>query len=337
MGSVTDTDISISKQSHALLADTLVWDNHQCMPLRPGDETFLPQLARCRRSGIDVVSLNVGFDAMPWENTLKMAATMRHWLRRHSDDYVLVEGVDDIQRARSENKLAVTFDIEGGNALDDHLPMVELYYDLGVRWMLFSYNLNNSLGGGCNDTPTGLTELGRQVLREMERVGMVVCCSHTGHETIMDIMEMAENPVIFSHSNPLSLKNHYRNVHDEAIEACARTGGVIAINGIGAFLGDNDDRTETMVRHIDYAVQLVGPDHVAIGTDFVFDRQELTDFLNDNPEMFDDRMREMGIRIVSPEQIPEVADHLLRMNYSERDVRNILGENHLRVAREVWK
>mgnify|MGYP006248622545 FL=1 len=337
MGSVTNKEIVLEEASRALLADALVWDNHQCMPLRPEDTSFLPQLQRCKTAGCDVVSLNISFDAVPWENGIQLVATMRHWLKQHSDDYILVETIRDIERARSENKLAVTFDIEGGVALVDHLPMVQFYYDLGVRWMLFAYNLNNSLGGGCNDEPAGLTDFGRQVLREMERVGMVVCCSHTSHETVMDMMEMAENPVIFSHSNPAALKAHYRNVKDEAIKACANTGGVIAINGIGEFLGDNDDRTETMVRHIDYCVQLVGADHVAIGTDYCFDQQELVEFLEQNPDVFDDKMRAEGLRMVKPEQIPEIADYLLRMNYIEQDVRNILGENHLRVARAVWK
>lgn len=337
MSTVTNTEIQLSESSRQLLSDALVWDNHQCMPLRPEDESFLPMLQRSKAAGCDVVSLNIGFDATPWEQGIKLVATMRRWVMQRPDEYILVESVVDIERARRENKMGVTFDLEGGVALDDHLPMVQLYYDLGVRWMLPAYNLNNSLGGGCNDEPAGLTDFGRDVVREMERVGMVVCCSHTGHQTVMDIMEMAENPVIFSHSNPAAVKDHYRNVKDEAIKACAATGGVMAINGIGEFLGENDDRTETMVRHIDYAVQLVGAEHVAIGTDYVYDMQELMEFLNDNPEVFDEEMRSMGIRMVQPEQIPEIAEQLLQMNYSEQDVRNILGENHLRVARQVWK
>lgn len=337
MGSINLEQSKVTEQTRNLLSDALVWDDHLCMPLRPEDESFLPQLQRVKDSGCDVVSLNIGFDAMPWENAILTVSTMRRWLKRHADQYILIETVEDIERVRRENKLGVMFDLEGGVALNDHLPMIELYYDLGVRWMLFAYNLNNSLAGGCQDNDQGLTDFGREVVREMERVGMGICCSHVSHQTAMEIMEMVEKPVIFSHSNPLGIWDHYRNISDEAIQACAKTGGVIAINGIGEFLGENDNRTATFVRHIDYVVQLVGSQHVGLGTDYVFDEQELADFVKDNPQMFDPSKYSSGFSMIKPEQIPEIADSLLKMNYSEQDVRNILGENHLRVAREVWK
>jgi membrane dipeptidase len=153
----------------------------------------------------------------------------------------------------------------------------------------------------------------------------------------MEIMEMAENPVIFSHSNPYGMWEHYRNVQDEAIRACAGTGGVVAITGMGDFLGDNDRFAESMVRHVDYIVQLVGPDHVGIGTDYVFDNQELIDYVTNNPETFDPARYSDGFPMMAPEQIPRMTELLSNMNYSDQDVRNILGGNHLRVASQVWK
>ena len=172
----------------------------------------------------------------------------------------------------------------------------------------------------------------------MARVGMVACCSHTGLRTTMDVMEHSTNPVIFSPSNPYAIKAHPRNIRDEAIKACAQSGGVIGINGIGDFLGDNDDRTETIVRHIDYVVQLVGPEHVGISLDYVFDQQELDDFLKANPETFPPELGYgAGLKIVRPEQIPEIAESLLNLGYSDNDMRLILGENHLRIANQVWK
>ncbi len=314
-----------------------MWDDHACMPLRADDADFLPQLSRCKTSGIDVVCLNVGFDAEPWENTPRMLAHFRHWLRQHSDKYILVERISDIERARSEDKLAVMFDIEGGCSLGDQISMVEFYYDLGVRWMLFAYNLNNALGGGCQDDELGLTPFGQRVLREMERVGMVACCSHTGYRTTMDIMEQASNPVIFSHSNPSGVWEHPRNIPDDAIKACAATGGVIALNGVGPFLTGQERLVNAMVRHIDYVVQLVGPDHVGLGLDYIFDQQELEHYLSLHPNLFPpDRYRE-GIEMVQPEQIPEIAEMLLDLGYAEVDLKKILGGNHLRVAENVWK
>lgn len=332
------TEIRSSDDARKLIETSLAWDNHGCMPLRGNDRSFLPQLKRYRDSGFNIVSLNVGFDSLPWENTLLVLANFRQWIRENSDDYILIETVKDIEKASKENKLGVFFDLEGGCVLADQLSMVELYYDLGARWMLIAYNRNNSLGGGCQDDDCGLSDFGRQVISEMERVGMVTCCSHTGYRTSMDVMEYASKPVIFSHSNPLALKNHARNIADEAIVACARTGGVICINGIGVFLGANDTRSDTVVRHIDHVVQKVGARHVGIGLDYCFDMQELEDYVQQNPEIFPPEGGYAdGIKFVMPEQLGEIVDAMLALGYNDDDISGILGANLLRVAREVWK
>jgi len=172
----------------------------------------------------------------------------------------------------------------------------------------------------------------------MARVGMVACCSHTGYRTTMDVMEYSSNPVIFSHSNPLGVWQHKRNIRDDVIKACAATDGVVGINGIGVFLGKNDTRTETMVRHIDYVAQLVGAEHVGIGIDYVFDRAELDEFLAKNPQIFpaSEGYGEQ-MNVVEPEQLAAVTDELLAKGYSDDDVRAVVGGNHLRVAQRVWK
>ena len=324
-----------AKRAQAVLAKTLVWDNHGCMPLRPDDERFLPQLERYRKAGVRVVALNVAFDGVPWEQTFRMLAAFRHWIRRHGRQYRLVETAVDLRA--DDRRLGVFFDIEGGSALAGQLSLVELYRDLGVRWMLIAYNRNNALGGGCQDDDRGLTRFGRAVVREMERVGMTVCCSHTGHRTTMDVMRMAKRPVIFSHSNPLSVWQHKRNIRDAAIRACAATGGVVGVNGIGMFLGQNDNRSETVARHIDYVAQLVGVEHVGLGLDYVFDTQELEEYLAANPQLFPaEEGYATGLRMVLPEQVPEVAAELLRLGYRMADVAKVLGGNFLRVARRNW-
>lgn len=321
-----------------LIVASLAWDNHGCMPLRPNDAKFLPQLARYKKAGFDVVSLNAGFDAEPWMNTVAVLAHFRNWIKAHADAYMLVSSVQDIGRARRDGKLGICFDIEGGSALDGRLSMVGFYYDLGVRWMLMAYNRNNLLGGGCQDDDAGLTKFGRQVIEEMNRVGMVPCCSHTGYRTTMDVMNRSGKPVIFSHSNPLALWNHKRNIRDEAIRACAKTGGVVGINGIGIFLGPNDTRSETVARHIDYVVQLVGPDHAGLGLDYVFDQEELLEYQRKNPHLFpQSEGYTLGPGLVWPEQLADIIECLIRKGYATRDIRKILGGNFMRVARESWK
>lgn len=336
MGQIALTDCDVSDEARQLISESLVWDMHGCMPLRGHDQEFLPQLQRYRAAGVDVCCLNIGFDVMPWGNAILVAANFRHYIRHRQDHYVLIETVADLDQARESNRLGVMFDLEGACALNDQLSMVQLYYDLGVRWMLFAYNKNNSLAGGCDDDDTGLTRFGREVLAEMKRAGMIVCCTHTGERTTMEVIERSENPVIFSHSNPRAIWDHYRNISDRAIKACAETGGVVSINGIGDFLGDNDNRSETVVEHIDYVAQLVGPGHVGLGLDYVFDAQELADCLARNPDFFPPEKYSDGINLVAPEQIPEIVDGLLNRGYESADIKKILGENHRRVAEQVW-
>jgi membrane dipeptidase len=326
---------ALDRRVRTALEKTLVWDNHGCMPLRPGDARFLPQLARYRKAGVRVVALNVAFDGVPWEQTFSMLASFRHWVRQHPKHYRLVETRADLTLA--DDRLGVFFDIEGGCALNGQLGLVELYRDLGVRWMLIAYNKNNLLGGGCQDDDTGLTPFGRAVVREMERVGMTVCCSHTGFRTTMDVMRLATRPVIFSHSNALGVWQHKRNIRDAAIRACAATGGVVGVNGIGMFLGANDSRSTTVARHIDYVAQLVGVDHVGLGLDYVFDTQELEEYLAANPHLFPpEEGYARGLNMVAPEQVPEIAAELFRLGYRVSDVRKVLGGNFLRVARATW-
>jgi membrane dipeptidase len=324
-------------KARALIEQSVVWDNHGCMPLRADDEVFLPQLSRYAKSGVDVVGLNVGFDGMPWQQTVSMLGHFRHWIRRHSKKYRMVGTGADIVQSRRERRLGVFFDIEGGTALNGQLSLVELYRDLGVRWMLIAYNRNNALGGGCMDVDRGLTAFGRRVIDEMARVGMTVCCSHTGYRTTLDVMGRASKPVIFSHSNTLGVWRHKRNIRDEAIRACASTGGVVGISGIGIFLGKNDNSPDTFIAHIDHVVQLVGADHVGLGLDFVFDEAEALAFVRANPKLFppDQGFRE-GVRMLPPEGIPAITAGLLRRGYSGADVKKILGGNFLRVARATW-
>jgi membrane dipeptidase len=321
-----------------LLARTIVWDNHSCMPLRHGDDSFLPQLARHRAAGANMVILNASFDGCPPGTALNMLASFRSWLVRHVDDYVLVEHVDDIQRAKAEGKLAVAFDLEGGEAVEDHPGLVEVFYRLGVRWMLIAYNRNNRLGGGCQDDDPGLTDYGRQVIDEMERVGMVVDCSHTGYRTARDVMEYATKPVNFSHSNALAVTDHPRNIPDDLIHACAATGGVVNLMGIGLFLGDAESSTDSFMRHLDHVVNIAGPKHVGLGLDYVFDSAELDEYVRTRPDFFPPEKGYTGkIGLIEPERIPVIAEELLNRGYPEPDVQGILGHNNLRVARAVWR
>lgn len=333
------TDDQLINDAKDLLASTLVWDNHACMPLRPDDFSFLDQLQRVRDSGVNVVSLNVGFGPQDLAAHLRMLASFRTWLAQHTRQYLLANSLADIDRARAEGKLAVFFDIEGMGPLDDgDHGLVQLFRELGVGWMLIAYNRNTAAGGGCLDDDSGLTRYGRDVLREMKRVGMIVCCSHTGHKTALQVMEAAENPVIFSHSNSSAVFEHKRNIPDELIRACAATGGVVGINGLGDFLGPGDALVEMMARHIDHVAQLVGPQHVGLGLDYVYDQQELADYIANMKDTFSAmQATEFTSRFAGPETVLPLTARLLGLGYSPADLQGILGGNWYRVAEQVWK
>ncbi|HTJ27544.1 MAG TPA: membrane dipeptidase [Candidatus Limnocylindria bacterium] len=331
---------TVTARAAALLTSAVVWDNHTCMPLRPLDESFLPQLERFRGAGVNVVSVNVGFGELSIESHVRMLAQMRRWLSLRGEDYRIVSTPADIAAAKAEGKLGVFFDIEGAGAIDDQLSLIGLYYDLGVRWMSIAYNQGNRVGGGCLAPDGGLTEFGRAALDEMQRVGMITCCSHTGEKTTLDAIAYSSNPVIFSHSNPRGMRDHPRNITDRAITACAAKGGVVGVSGVSAFLGDYAIKPETLARHVDYVVQLAGIDHVAIGLDYVFDHEEMHEHFRKMKGAFPAGVVGYDgeeLPIMAPERIGEVIEELFGLGYGEADIRKILGENLLRVARTVWK
>jgi membrane dipeptidase len=323
-----------------LYADALVWDQHGCLPLR-AEESAVDDLALYAESGVDFISINVGMDSTPPLDTLKLLSAFRHAVLQREGRFALVRSAPDVTRARSAGRLAIAFDLEGTEPLDGSLDMVQTYYDLGVRTMLIAYNEPNRAGGGCHGDPEiGLTQFGKDVVREMNRAGMLVDATHCSRRTTFDLFELSADPVIFSHSVPAGVKKHPRNIDDEQMLACAHTGGVIGINGVGIFLGANDASSESLVRAIDYAVQLVGPQHVGLGLDFVFDRAELSAFIEANATTFPSGYgyTESGpVEFASPAQLPEVTSALAELGYSRDAIRGILGGNFFRVANQVWR
>jgi len=329
--------MAISRRS--IYDEALVWDNHACLPMSQRKaRRYLPELERYRRAGVAVVSINVGYGEMSFDEHVAFARFLRATVAALGDGYALIDSVADIEAARARGALAVCFDVEGAAPIDPELTRVAVLHALGVRWMLIAYNRNNPFGGGCHDDDAGLTSLGRKLITEMNRVGIVVCASHTGYRTARDAIDASAQPIIFSHSNPRALHDHPRNIPDELIRACAARGGVVGINGVGLFLGDNDTSAERMARHVDYAVQLVGADHVGIGTDYVFALAELEAELAASNGSFPAGWGYEGpIDFAPPERLRELAENLSRRGYGDADLAAILGGNFMRIARRVWK
>ena len=331
------TDWNVSKEAAALHADALVWD--MTFPwLDFGEQALkLGTLPRMAASGFNFVSLTLALDAESLEQTVHMIAHERAYFRDHSDDYVFVESIDDILRAKAEGKLAVGFHFQGTNSLAGDLNMIEVYYRLGIRHMLMAYNLKNLVGDGCLEPGNGgLSRFGISLVKEMNRVGMIVDCSHTSDRTSTDVFEVSTDPVIISHSPVRALCDRRRNVPDELITACAQTGGVIGLHGFGRDLTElADDEGVTvanLVAHIDYVADLVGPRHVGIGLDYIYDHS-----WQPTPWHPPDWWTWGPYPDISPEQLPELTEALIARGYEEADIRGILGENWLRIAKQVWK
>lgn len=309
---------------------TLPWTDYGRQDLR---EQTLPRMAA---SGVDFVSLTLASDAESQSDVFIKIARERRCLLSQQRRFRLIETVNDILESKKDGKLAVSFNLQGTNAFAGNLDMVEAFYKLGVRHTLMAYNKKNLVGDGCHErTDCGLSEFGVELVQEMNRIGMIVDCSHTGYRTSMEVMEVSTKPVIFSHSNPRSLWGHDRNIRDDQARACAKTGGLVGVVGVGIFMGQDDSSTGTLLRQIDCYAELIGTDHIALGLDYVYDVEDMQRYMKSVKSPAHGNYGNMT-NFFQPEQLPELTDAMIAKGYTERAVRGILGENFLRVAGEVW-
>jgi membrane dipeptidase len=286
-------------------------------------------------------------------------------VRRHNDQMEMAYTAADIRRAAKQHKIAALMGIEGGHAIEDSLHALGIFYRLGVRYMTLTHTNTNDWAdssGDIEDTTIkhhdGLTDFGRQVVREMNRLGMMVDVSHVSDKTFYDAVKESRAPVIASHSSCRALANQPRNMTDEMLKALSKNGGVVMINFYDAFLdqskvefskrereiesdlakkyptdparvqeelekwraAQNPPKTplSMLIDHIDHAVKVAGIDHVGIGSDF--DGVPFTGL----PE---------GMEDIS--KLPNITYELMKRGYSDGDIKKILGENFLRVMSEV--
>lgn len=332
--------------SSALYHKSFVWDGHCGFELQP-DAHLEPLLRPWSHAAVDYLSINVAYDPQPWFEAILNIAALRRRLPIEVPYCQIVESVSDIDLARATGKIAITFDIEGMNSLNGRIDLVGLYYSLGVRQMLFAYNRNNLAGSGCHDEDIGLTLFGGQVIDEMNRVGMVVDCSHSGFKTTMAAMERSADPVIFSHSNARALADHERNITDQQIRACAQTGGVVGINGISLFLGESLPGPAAVARHAAYVAELAGPQHVGLSMDYcpdleagegASDGDALMKMFAASPYYWPQSNGYEGtISGLDVRCLPEVTEELTAVGFSQQEIIGILGGNFRRVAERVWK
>lgn len=273
-----------------------------------------------------------------------------HLLREtHPDQVVIVEGVGDLQAAKREGKFGIITHFQTGTPLEGDWPnTLRVLYRLGLRVLQLTYNERNLLGDGCFEPDDrGLTGYGVQVVRALNSFGVILDVAHAGPKTAIDAIRASSLPVICSHANAAALTPHPRNLSDDLIRAVRDSGGVVGATAVGAFCaikGSTAGGISDYLDHIDYLVNLAGPEHVGIGSDIGEDTVLLP--------VPSDYEVQYGALPVDPataatnsfviadfdrlEKLTAVTAGLLERGYRDGVVANILGGNFLRVAQQVW-
>jgi membrane dipeptidase len=283
-------------------------------------------------------------------------------IEKYPQDLMLATSTADIRRAKREGKVGVLMGIEGGHAIENSLSALREFYRLGVRYMTLTHNNTNEWADACCDEAkhNGLTDFGKDVVREMNRLGMFIDISHVSDKTMSDALDVSKAPVIASHSSARSISNHKRNIPDELLKRIGQNGGVVMVNFYSVFL-DEKVRTASVERDAHLKTQ-----RDALGVQFKNDPKRLAEELQKlddaNPlptttinvlvDHIDHIAKVAGIDHVGlgsdfdggvtlpegirgVEDLPNITYELLRRGYSEQDILKILGGNFMRAFAEV--
>ncbi|XP_058829196.1 dipeptidase 1-like [Topomyia yanbarensis] len=299
----------------------------------PNSHTDIPRLQKGKVGAqfwVAYVECNTQYrDAV--ERTLEQIDVIKRMIARHPEFFEYVTSADGIMQAFEFKKLASLIAVEGGHSMDSRLSMLRIYYELGVRYMTLTHTCNTPWADAspvdANSTAVlkNVTEWGKNVIWEMNRLGMLVDISHVSHGVMIDVLEHTKAPVIFSHSVSYHVNPHHRNVQDDVLERLIANNGIIMVNFYPGFIGG--ETIDDVVHHLNYIKSVTGPDHIGIGGDF--------DGVEKTPE---------GLEDVS--KYPDLFDMLAEGAYrngttfeawSREDLRKLAGLNLLRVFRAVEK
>jgi membrane dipeptidase len=297
--------------------------NYHLGTLHTYNHTDIPRL---QQGGVDVqfFAIWVRPDSTHYTNYFERALLMRdRFYSELSANPTTIAQATKMQQAlelNSQDKIAAVIGVEGGHSIENSIDNLVTLYDAGMRYLTITWNNSTTWAISAKDSRSqtqGLTEFGRQVIRKLDSLGVIIDVSHTGIKTIEDILTETTNPIVATHSGARSVYNHYRNLYDSQILAIANTGGVVGIIFYPWFLnGSSNAAISDVIAHIDYIVNLVGTDYVAIGSDF--DGIEVTP---------------LGLEDTS--KFPDLTLALLQHGYSETDVAKFLGGNFKRVFEQV--
>jgi membrane dipeptidase len=251
--------------------------------------------------------------------TLEQIDVVHRMMRKYPDTFELALTAADVERIFKAGRIASLIGMEGGHSIDNSLATLRMFQGLGARYMTLTHSTNIPWADSGTDMPKvgGLSRFGEEVVREMNRLGMLVDLSHTSPATVEDAIRVSEAPVIFSHSDARALREHGRNVPDNVLKLLQSNGGIVMVAFVPGFLTAEPKATLANVAdHMDHVRKVAGADHVGIGGDF--------DGITAVPA---------GLEDVS--KYPALTAELLRRGWTDDDVRKALGLNILRVMRRA--
>ncbi|PYF84362.1 MULTISPECIES: dipeptidase [Marinomonas] len=280
-----------------------------------------------------------------WENfegTVRNVVEMNQLIEANSDLLTKVYTTKDIHRAKAEGKTGVMMGFQNAHAFEDQIGYVQIFKDLGVGIVQMCYNTQNLVGTGCYERDGGLSGYGREIVAEMNRVGMLCDLSHVGPNTAKEVIIESKQPVAYSHCLPAGLKEHPRNRTDEELKFIADNGGFVGVTMFAPFLKAGINATvDDYVEAIQYIYNIVGEDAIGIGTDFTQGHgYDFFEYLTHDKgyarrlTRFGEIINPLGMRTVG--DFPNLTEALLKHGFSERQVQKIMGENWVNLLKEVW-
>lgn len=255
-------------------------------------------------------------------HALEMLSLVYDAVKEHEEDIALAFSPEDAFRNKENGLVSILIGMENGSPIRESLSLLRLFYRLGVRYMTLTHNADNLIADAAAEGHRwhGLSPFGREVVEEMNRLGMIVDVAHVSDETFYDVIGCSKAPIVSTHSCCRALASHCRNMTDDMIRKMADKGGVIQINFYPAFLSDSYETSmpgvSVIADHIDHAVKIAGIEHVGIGTDF------------DGIEITPDGMEDVS-------KLPRVFDELTLRGYSDDQIEKIAGKNFIRVFNDV--
>ncbi len=281
---------------------------------------------------------------------------------RYPDKLLMATTASDIRRAKKEGKIAALMGIEGGHAIENSLFALRDFYRLGVRYMTLTHNNTNDWADSARDEArhNGLTDFGREVVREMNRLGMLVDVSHVSDKTMADVLDTSTAPIIASHSSAFALNSHPRNINDELLRRIAKNGGVVMVNFYPSFidqrhldadrarderlkpqldaLGDrykNDPKRLAEEQKKLYDANPLPPVPLSVLIDHIVHIAKIAGIDHVGLGSDFDGVPSLPVGMEDIAQLPNITYELLKRGYTEKDIRKVLGENFLRVFAEA--